>query len=217
MFPIRAYPDHLAALDAAAYLRHHGILAHAHHDPLALQGLSLSPRGGPHAVAIVYEVDRPAALQLLAQLAHDPAVFDDQWEAHTAPDLAALTPARLAALLPPCPACAAALPPDPALRHCPACNTPVDPAELIALTHGPEVLADCFASPPPSSAQHSTTAQHSMTGPHSTSAPDSNAPPDARFANAHLPCACGYSLTGLPDRGICPECGRPYDKARRLR
>jgi hypothetical protein len=24
---------------------------------------------------------------------------------------------------------------------------------------------------------------------------------------------CGHSLEGLPDEGICPECGRPYDQA----
>jgi len=23
---------------------------------------------------------------------------------------------------------------------------------------------------------------------------------------------CGYELTGLPDRGTCPECGKLYDK-----
>ena len=23
---------------------------------------------------------------------------------------------------------------------------------------------------------------------------------------------CGYELTGLADRGHCPECGKPYDK-----
>ena len=32
------------------------------------------------------------------------------------------------------------------------------------------------------------------------------------------PCpSCGYDLTGLPQRGRCPECGEPFDQARLTR
>ncbi|MCC6970728.1 MAG: hypothetical protein IT434_10955 [Phycisphaerales bacterium] len=102
-------------------------------------------------------------------------------------DLSKLSPALRVA----CPACERELDPRLAVEGtiaC-ACGARHDIVELIVNQHGPEALEGC-----------TTTREAADDAP--------------TLMHATVKCIhCGYELEGLARRGICPECGKPYDKA----
>jgi endogenous inhibitor of DNA gyrase (YacG/DUF329 family) len=71
----------------------------------------------------------------------------------------------------------------------------VSSPELIVSEHGPEALDGCF--------------------PESEEGP-TDRPTDEQLGEMSIPCpTCGYSLLGLV-KGLCPECGIPFDKRKIL-
>lgn len=90
-----------------------------------------------------------------------------------------------------CPVCNATLDPRGASdgRLTCACGTTHDAIDLIVDQHGPEALEGCTSG----------------------SVVEKDAP---TLMHATVKCVnCGYELEGLARRGICPECGKEYDKA----
>lgn len=88
-----------------------------------------------------------------------------------------------------CPSCGGRFVPGaPDFTTC--CGTAADVCELIAVEHGPEVLEECFPLDPV----------------------------DAIDANElRVSCEqCGYSLEGLAEEGICPECGAKFNMEDRI-
>ena len=88
-----------------------------------------------------------------------------------------------------CPSCGRRFVPDsPDVTAC--CAADADVCELIAVQHGPEVLEECFPLDPV----------------------------DAIDANElRVSCEqCGYSLEGLAEEGICPECGAKFNMEERI-
>jgi hypothetical protein len=142
-----------------------------------------------YEVMIASRAARPQAEELLSRAAGEPLELGDAWEEGTRPDLSLLDPS----LAPACPACDATLPLDASIECCPSCAAPVDVPELIARHHGPDALAPCY--------------------------PDTGADiGEDLVRGVHLLCpACAYDLHGLPEAGLCPECGRSYDKRAMIR
>lgn len=103
----------------------------------------------------------------------------------------------------PCPSCSAAIPVRDRVqrpRPCDACGAAID-LESLAVEHlDPEVLAECYAE----IAEAGSKAE----------GPDREIL--SRLDQIEARCPCGYSLMGHPRVSTCPECGRPYDKARLL-
>jgi rubrerythrin len=109
--------------------------------------------------------------------------LDDQ----AVPDLSKL-PRHLA---PSCPGCDAPLALDTPVARCPTCGARTNVVERIVELHGPEALTPCYPVDPATN--------FDLT--------------DEQINDIELRCSgCGYSLRGLPVRGLCPECGRGYSK-----
>lgn len=169
-------------------LRNHGILARVlgHLDPLA----GISPYRceiTPYSVVIADkndEVDTYAILETLTGVRDDD---DGTWEEQAQPDLSRLDPA----LAPACPGCGQLLALTQTADHCPRCACAVDLVELVVASHGPDVLARCYACGDPSDDL-----------------------PAILLDQAPVSCPkCRYGLRGLDPVGACPACGEPYDKA----
>lgn len=128
--------------------------------------------------------DEQLARELLAE--HEAAGAPDHgWEVQALPDLTRL-PAHL---IPPCPSCAKPLLLLAGDRACPSCGIIVDLVALVIQRHGPEALIICYPDE------------------------DDNDANASDLTESSVQCAqCRYSLTGLPRRGVCPECGVTYDK-----
>lgn len=138
----------------------------------------------PAEIVILNDDDTTRALSVAAECM---LALTNQSPGEPELDLSRLSPALRVM----CPACDASL--DPRLGvdgtiAC-ACGARHDVVELIVNQHGPEALEGCTASL--ESLGDSPTLMH-----------------------ATVKCVhCGYELEGLARRGICPECGKPYDKA----
>lgn len=173
----------MQARDAAAFLVSRGVLAWAHSPPqtgiMVLDGYQI----------IVADSSRLREAQALVDefLAMPKVRVEEGWEDDLEPDLSGLDPA----LIPPCPACNAALPQFPVVGACAACRSEYDLAALIVERHGPEALEGCYETARPEVMN------------------------DTMVEAFDLPCPrCAYLLRGLPVLGACPECGGDYDKRR---
>jgi len=149
----------------------------------------LTAQRSEHTVMIAEAAELERARLLLDELLAQPFQPDPEWESATAPDLSRLDPRTTAA----CPKCRGQLPLDASIVACPTCKAPVDVVDALLRQHGPEVLAACY--------------------------PEVDADiPEEMVESAILSCpACGYSLSGLAERGLCPECGGDYSKRDILR
>lgn len=138
----------------------------------------------PAEIVILNDDDTTRALSVAAECV---LALASQPAAEAEIDLSKLSPALRVA----CPACERALDPRLAVEStiaC-ACGARHDAIELIVNQHGPEALESCTESL--ESSGESPTLMH-----------------------ATVKCVhCGYELEGLARRGICPECGKDYDKA----
>lgn len=195
MYRIRQYDSPIEANDAAMWLLRHGVLASVVGEHAAslgpYAGFTARHGVGAHTVAIALERQRELAAELLNELAAEPAQFEAGWEELSVPDLRRLDPEHL----PLCPACGKTLPADASVTHCPACGLDVDVLGLIAAQHGPEVIEPLLSAGPERPAAELFS-------------------DDALTAMAADCAGCAYPLDGLPREGVCPECGRAYDKAR---
>jgi rubrerythrin len=187
----REYDTAPQANAAAKYLIEHGIVAGVVYSAMRRRelepGLGIHrPSHGVFRVLLSRTKDAEDARLLLDDFDTQALNLPDNWEDEAEPDLARLAPEHA----PTCPRCAATLPAQAHLEHCPTCQHPVDVPMLIAAQHGPEVLAELV--------------------------PEAEADEwiDADLLIAvDLPCLnCRYGLAGLPPAGLCPECGTPYDK-----
>lgn len=195
MYRIRNYDNPIEAQDAVMWLLRHGVLASVVGDHTATlgpyAGFTAKHGAGLHTVAIALERQRELATELLAALETEPASFEHGWEELSVPDLSGLDPA----LLPPCPGCGAILPADAAADNCPSCGFDVDVLGLIATAHGPEIIEPLLDT--------------------RALLPADEAFDDEALAAMAADCGgCAYPLDGLSRSGVCPECGRRYDKAR---
>jgi hypothetical protein len=189
----------MAAWNASNFLRGNGILSAAFEADSPLGPIALAAGIPPAAfwVVLAFDQDEAAAEALLADFDAQGFTLDEGWEDDAEPDLRLLSPT----LRVPCDACGRDLRPgleertDPAGRAaCVACGTTNDIAERVFAVHGPEALAECY----PRAAD-----------------PDWIDP--GTLLALRMPCpGCAYPLTGLAETGVCPECGRRYDKVRIL-
>lgn len=194
MIELRAYPDLPSAWSAAAYLRGNGVLARGIEkggNP-ALDALGYrTQRTG--VVVIAFEIDRPAAIELLDEHAVTPEPDESAWSAQATPDLSRLPRSMTV----PCTGCGADLRNLPGVRleagrplACARCGAANDPIDAVVARHGPEALLGCYPEPS-----------------------DPAWIDDATLALLRIPCpTCRYPLAGLVACGACPECGRAYDK-----
>lgn len=137
----------------------------------------------PAEIVILHDEDANRALSVAAECMLSMTNHDADPEI----DWSKLSPALRVA----CPACEAILDPrdaDEGTIRC-ACGASHDVAELILDQHGPEAFEGCTMG---------------------RGAPGE--PPV--LMHAIVKCVhCGYELEGLARRGVCPECGKDYDKA----
>lgn len=183
MRTIRVYPDPIIAEAAAAMLWESGIDARIiSRTNATLVGDSAY---GEYELLVARETDADRARELLDAFRPNlTGPTTSELAAATQPDLSLLP----AAFNPRCPSCQASIAPSARPERCPSCAAAIDIEQLILDQHGPEAMAFCYQA-------------------------DSGDLSDDLLATAKLDCpGCGYSLTALPARSQCPECGRPYDK-----
>lgn len=140
---------------------------------------------------IVDDSQADATKALLDVMEQEPVELASDWEQSIQPDLSRLPDG----CVPRCAACASGLPRDAAVERCPGCGVTVDIPELVAEQFGPEAMDACYVVDD----EH---LDEAMGVPSCT---------------LMLYCACGYSLDGLDENGVCPECGARYDKREILR
>ncbi len=189
MVRVKRFSDPMAAERAAAYLRACGVPAmvvgqHIHH-AAAIPGLRFTQV----EIVVPDEPLRARAEELLAEFDDAPMNMGDELDAAAAPDLSRLNLRKHPVA---CPSCRSDLAqsrvrPGEAFS-CPKCREAVDLTALVLERYGPEALMDCY---------------------------DAEAQPafDVETWRCVLCARCGYDLSGLPQRGRCPECGDLFDKA----
>src|SRR5262245_27650465 len=140
------------------------------------------------SVEIVNDDLLEEARALLEQFELHKPEYLEPLEDQAVPDLSRL-PASFA---PTCPGCKARLPLDAVIARCRGCGATVHVVDRIVEQFGPEALQGCF--PVDADADFSDLT-------------------DEQISRLGLACpGCQYSLSGLPVTGMCPECGRAYDK-----
>ncbi len=146
--------------------------------------LTALPR--PYEVMIGDRADLERAKAVIADIGSpDPSELANEIEEGAwRPDLSGLDPLLHAVH---CPACAAPLPLDASLEHCPSCGEGVDVVELIAHAYGPEAFEGLEQSETAHAGDRPTTI-------------------DWRERCR----SCDASLLGQPLTGRCPGCGSLY-------
>jgi Zn finger protein HypA/HybF involved in hydrogenase expression len=179
MRTVTRYRDPITARQAASYLIAHGIVA---------QAVGVTDPFNPGADVEIADASLlEAARGLLEKFDLLKPEYLQPLEDQAVPDLTRLP----SALAPTCPKCAAGLPLNAMIIHCPGCGLAVNVVDRIVELHGPEAIATCYPTDPD--------ANHDLT--------------DQQVSEMDLRCrCCQYSLSGLPVRGRCPECGRGYSK-----
>lgn len=175
---LRLYDNMVRAQQTADFLLRQGVAVRVF--PLIGAGF-LRPR---FELILATRRQHARAEELLSEFESEALVPEENWEAHTHPDLARLDPARCAVT---CASCARELPHDIECATCPSCGHAYDLVERILEVHGPDVLLDAFED----------------------DGIDAGAIVDLFDWRCEK---CDYSLAGLPRRDRCPECGNLYDK-----
>jgi hypothetical protein len=152
--------------------------------PAACLAATSGAFGFSTCVVVVDSEALEAATLMLDELDGLPPAAPADWEAQLAPDLSKLPPHVGLE----CPECSGAVFPCADLIACPLCGAAIDVVELLVQAHGPDALAMCYPEPDPLG--------------------------DEVLRSSPVQCPwCRYTLSGLPPRGVCPECGETYDKA----
>ncbi len=186
---VARFHDAVAAQQLVSYLQAHGVAASTEGGLLESFGPIVGAFKGQYAVGVLNKNDLQEAKKLTAGFLSQSPVLDETWEHDVdEPDLTLLDPA----LLPSCPSCGLKLLSPPPNARCPSCSAELDLVALIIEAHGPEALEDCYPKP---------------------TVADSDSDSEQAIRMMDIPCSrCRYSLRGLDRRGVCPECGQPYDK-----
>lgn len=198
---VARFHDAVTAQQLVSYLQAHGVEASTEGGLLESFGPIVGAFKGQYAVGVLNKNDLPEAEKLTAGFLRQRPVLDEAWEHDVdEPDLTLLDPA----LLPSCPSCGLKLLSPPPNARCQSCGVELDLVALIIEAHGPEALSDCYPEP---TVDDSGEDDYAVT----------KEGFDQMIRMLDVPCSrCRYSLRGLERRGMCPECGLPYDKCPEL-